>query len=126
MRSTLTDTKVRQAKARFSTLLKVSDGGGLFLYVTPNGGKLWRWSYRYGGKPKLMALGKYPDVSLTLARERHRAGRGLLATGLDPMAQKKADKLRAHEERMRTPSRPSRPNGWSTGEKESLFVMRTL
>jgi integrase len=76
---------------------KISDGGGLFLYVTPNGGKLWRWTYRYQGKPKLMALGKYPDVSLTLARQRHSEGRELLATGVDPMAQKKADKLKARE-----------------------------
>lgn len=96
MRSKLTDVKVRQAKAGTAPL-SVFDGGGLFLYVTPNGGKLWRWTYRFEGKPKLMSVGKYPDVSLTLARERHRQGRELLATGVDPMAQKKADKLRAHE-----------------------------
>jgi integrase len=96
MRSTLTDVKVRQAKAG-SAPLRVYDGGGLFLQVTPNGGKLWRWTYRYEGKQKLMALGKYPDVSLTLARKRHSEGRELLATGVDPMAQKKADMIRAHE-----------------------------
>jgi Arm DNA-binding domain len=94
--STLTDVKVKQTKAR-TVAFKLSDGG-LFLYVTPNGGKLWRWTYRYQGKPKLMALGKYPDVSLTIARKRHSEGRELLATGVDPMAQKKEDKLRAHEE----------------------------
>ncbi|WP_158944230.1 integrase arm-type DNA-binding domain-containing protein [Granulicella sp. S190] len=96
MRSILTDVKVRQAKAGTAPLT-VFDGGGLYLKVTPTGGKLWRWSYRYQGKQKLMSLGQYPDVSLTLARERHRAGRELLATGVDPMMEKKAEKLRAHE-----------------------------
>src|SRR5258705_1863608 len=96
MKSKLTDVKVKQVKAG-KAAQKISDGGGLFLYVTPSGGKLWRWTYRFQGKPKVMALGKYPDVSLTLARKRHIEGRELLATGVDPMAQKKADKLRAHE-----------------------------
>jgi len=96
MRSALTDVKVKQSKAE-TKARKFSDGGGLFLLVTPAGGKLWRWKYRYQGKPKLMALGIYPDVSLTLARERHRQGRELLATGVDPMEQKKANKLRARE-----------------------------
>jgi integrase len=97
MRSELTDRKVKEAKARPSAW-KMGDGGGLFLFVTPAGGKLWRWTYRYQGDPRLMALGKYPDISLALARERHRQGRELLANGIDPMAQKKADRLRAREE----------------------------
>ncbi|QEE28570.1 tyrosine-type recombinase/integrase [Terriglobus albidus] len=96
MRSALSDAKVKQAKAG-TTAWKITDGGGLFLLVTPSGGKLWRWKYRYQGKAKLMALGQYPDVSLTLARELHRKGRELLATGVDPMAQRKADKLRTRE-----------------------------
>lgn len=96
MRSALTDVKVKQAKAG-TKARKISDGGGLFLYVTPTGGKLWRWKYRYQGKPKLMAFGTYPDVSLTLARHRHSEGRALLATGVDPMERKKAEKLRARE-----------------------------
>lgn len=70
----------------------MSDGGGLYLWITPAGGKLWRWSYRYEGKEKLMSLGKYPDVSLAQARERHSEARKLLAEGVDPMAQRKAAK----------------------------------
>jgi integrase len=97
MRTELSDAKVKQAKAG-KTARKMGDGGGLFLFVTPSGGKLWRWKYRYQGKPKLMALGQYPDVSLALARKRHVEGRELLATGVDPMEQKKAEKLKAHEE----------------------------
>ena len=70
----------------------MSDGGSLYLWVTPSGGKLWRWPYRYEGKEKLMAFGKYPDVSLAQARERHSEARRLLATGIDPMVQRKAEK----------------------------------
>jgi integrase len=70
----------------------LSDGGSLYLWVTPAGGKLWRWAYKHESKEKLMSFGKYPDVSLVLARERHAEARKLLATGLDPMAQRKAAK----------------------------------
>jgi integrase len=70
----------------------MSDSGGLYLWVTPAGGKLWRWAYTYGGKEKLMSFGKYPAVTLALARDRHLEGRKLLAISIDPMAQRKAEK----------------------------------
>ena len=69
------------------------DGGGLHLYVTPTGGKLWRWKYRIDGLEKLMSFGKYPDVSLAKAHELHAEQRRVLAAGTDPMAQKKATKI---------------------------------
>ena len=87
----LTDVEIRRAKAK-EKAYRMSDGGSLFLWVTPAGGKLWRWAYTHEGKEKLMAFGKYPDVPLALARERHAEARRLLATGLDPMAQRKAAK----------------------------------
>jgi integrase len=87
----LTDTEIRKAKAA-EKAYSMGDGGGLYLWVKPTGGKLWRWSYRFEGKEKLMSLGKYPDVSLALARARHAEARKLLATGIDPMAQRKAEK----------------------------------
>jgi integrase len=90
-RMALTDLEVRRVKAKEKPY-KLGDGGGLFLWVTPSGGKLWRWTYRHQGKQKLMTLGKYPDVSLALARERHGEGRRTLASGVDPMAQRKAEK----------------------------------
>jgi integrase len=71
----------------------LSDGGSLYLWVTPAGGKLWRWAYKYEGKEKLMSFGKYPAVSLAQARERHTDARKLLATGIDPMAQRKTAKI---------------------------------
>ena len=85
----LTDTEVKRSKAGPKPY-KLSDAGGLFLWVTPSGGKIWRWSYRYDGKQKLMPLGKYPDVPLVLARSRHADGRKLLTQGTDPMAERKS------------------------------------
>ena len=64
----------------------------MYLWVTPSGGKLWRWAYVFKGKEKLMALGRYPDVSLAAAREQHGAARKLLASSVDPMAERKAAK----------------------------------
>jgi len=87
----LTDTEIKRAKAAVKAY-SMGDGGGLYLWVKPTGGKLWRSSYRFEGKEKLMSLGKYPDVSLAQARERHAEARKLLATGVDPMAQRKAEK----------------------------------
>lgn len=70
----------------------LADRGGLYLLVAPTGGKLWRWRYRFEGKEKQMALGKYPDVSLSEARVLHAKARALLATGVDPMTEKKTVK----------------------------------
>jgi integrase len=84
----LTDTKVKNAKAGS----RLPDGRGLYLLVTPTGGKLWRWKYRYLGKEKLMSFGQYPEVSLADARDKHGAARKLLVSGIDPMAQRKAEK----------------------------------
>jgi integrase len=87
----LTDTEIKKTKAK-EKAYSMGDGGGLYLWVKLTGGKLWRWSYRFDGKEKLMSLGKYPDVSLAQARERHSEARKLFATGVDPMAQRKAEK----------------------------------
>jgi hypothetical protein len=70
----------------------LSDSGSLYLWVTPAGGKLWRWACKHEGKEKLMSFGKYPDVPLVQARERHIEARRLLAGGLDPMAERKSVK----------------------------------
>ncbi|UHL65574.1 tyrosine-type recombinase/integrase [Paralcaligenes sp. KSB-10] len=88
----LTDTTIRQKARPQASAFKLTDGGGLFLYVTPAGSRLWRWKYRHGGKERLMSFGAYPDVSLAQARELHRQGRAVLATGIDPMAARKAEK----------------------------------
>lgn len=97
----LSDTKIRSTKPADKPY-KLADGGGMYLLVTPAGGRLWRLKYRFGGKEKLLALGAYPDVGLALARERRDAARRLLAEGTDPGAHRKA--LAADKVRMATNS----------------------
>ena len=87
----LTDTEIRRSKPA-ETSYKVSDTGGLHLLITPAGGKLWRWKYRFEGSEKLMSFGRYPDISLADARERRDAARRKLASGVDPMAERLAEK----------------------------------
>jgi integrase len=87
----LTDTAVKKAKPGLAPM-KLSDGKGMYLLVNPSGSKLWRWKYRVLGKEKVMALGAYPDVSLAQARDSLAIARKLLATGIDPVTQRKADR----------------------------------
>ena len=90
----LKDINVRNAKPK-KKAHRLFDGGGLYLEVTPNGGKYWRYKYRYADKEKRLALGVYPDVSLAEARERHVLARKLLAAGNDPGEVKRAAKRQA-------------------------------
>ena len=87
----LTDTAIKKAKPGAKPV-KLSDGKGLYLLVSPAGSKLWRWKYRVLGKEKVMALGAYPDVSLAQAREGMAEARKSHAAGTDPMVKRKADK----------------------------------
>jgi len=87
----LTELQVKNAKATDKPL-KLSDGGGLFLLVQPNGAKYWRLAYRFAGKQKTLALGVYPDISLSDARVLREEARKVLANGADPGAVKKAQK----------------------------------
>ncbi len=87
----LTDTEIQRSKPADKPY-KLSDSGGLHLLITPSGGKLWRWKYRFDGAEKLMALGRYPEVALADARERRDASRKKLANGIDPMAERMAEK----------------------------------
>ena len=87
----LTDIKIRTVKPA-SKPLKLSDGGGLFLFVTPSGGKWWRLKYRFGGKEKLLSLGVYPEISLKDARDRREQARKQLANDIDPGENRKAVK----------------------------------
>jgi integrase len=70
-----------------------TDERGLYLEVHPNGSKLWRYKYRYMGKQKRLALGRYPDVGLAEARRRRDDARRQLDAGADPLAERKHDKL---------------------------------
>ncbi|MBF0188877.1 MAG: tyrosine-type recombinase/integrase [Magnetococcales bacterium] len=87
----LNDRTIRQTKPKAKTQ-KLFDGGGMFLEITPRGGKRWRLKFRFGGKEKLLSLGVYPDVSLKQARERREEARKLLAEGINPSEHRKATK----------------------------------
>lgn len=90
----LTDTACRSAKGKDRDY-KLSDGGGLYLLVKPSGARLWNQAYRFAGKQKKLSHGSYPLVSLAQARERRDEAKQLLASGVDPGANKKANKLAA-------------------------------
>lgn len=87
----LTDTVIRKAKPTIKSQ-RLYDGAGLYLEISPAGGKWWRWKYRFGGKEKRLSLGTYPDTGLADARERRDAARKLLAAGIDVGEHRKAAK----------------------------------
>ncbi len=93
----LSDTHIRNIKS-LEKPKKYSDGGGLFLYVPTTGSKLWRMSYRFEGKSKLLSFGEYPTISLKLARTKRDEAKKLLAEGIDPSEQKK--KIKAEKEKL--------------------------
>jgi integrase len=90
----LSDLTVRSAKPRAKEY-KLSDGGGLYLLVTPAGGKLWRLKFRVDGREKKLAIGAYPAIGLGDARKRRDEARELIATGADPSREKQQAKHRA-------------------------------
>ncbi|WP_175761480.1 tyrosine-type recombinase/integrase [Burkholderia anthina] len=90
----LTDKAVKNAKAGDKPV-KLFDGGGMFLLVTPAGQRYWRLKYRVNGKEKLLALGVYPDVSLAVARKKRDEAREKLAAGIDPNEAKREVKRTA-------------------------------
>lgn len=87
----LSDTAIRNAKPSTKPV-RMFDGGGLYLEISPAGGRLWRLKYRYEGKEKRLACGTYPETSLKEARERRDEARKQLAQGIDPGEHRKAQK----------------------------------
>jgi len=92
----LTDAGIRKAKATDKPQ-KLADGGGMYLLLNPNGSRWWRLDYRFSGRRKTLSLGTYPDTGLADAREKRDAARKLLAAGVDPSAQRKAEKAAGEE-----------------------------
>ena len=88
----LSDTAIRALKPGAKDY-KAADEKGLYLLVTPTGGRLWRLKYRSpGGVERKLSLGAYPDVSLKDARDQRDEARKLLASGVDPAEKKKRDR----------------------------------
>lgn len=88
----LTDVAVRTAKPREKSY-KLFDSGGLYLEVSPSGGRWWRFKYRIAGKEKRLSFGTYPEVPVKAAREKRDAARRQVAAGIDPGAARRAEKL---------------------------------
>lgn len=91
----LSNTAILNAKP-IEKAYKLYDSDGLFIQVTPNGGKWWRFKYRFEGKEKLLSFGTYPEVSLANAREKRDLARKLLAEEppTDPSGKRKDDKIK--------------------------------
>jgi integrase len=131
----LTEVAIRNAKSGINPRSKertdkpytLADGGGLCLEVQPTGGKLWRFKYRLHGKQSRIALGAWPAVSLADAREKRDATRKLLASGVDPGAQRKAEKLAGAEaaansfEAIAREWYAKRSPGWAPGHSEKVI-----
>lgn len=97
----LSNATIRNAKPKEKPY-KLADREGLFLLVTPTGGKYWRLKYYFGGKEKLLALGVHPTITLADARTRCSDARRLLATGIDPSQAKQEAKRAVIEEQHNT------------------------
>lgn len=101
---TLSPTRINNTKAK-RKLFKLSDGGGLFIEVSPGGVKTWRYQYRFGGARKELTIGKYPELGVADARDRHFECRAQLERGVDPAETKK----RVQEERKQIVQESKKP-----------------
>lgn len=93
----LTDVQIRNAKPKDKPY-KLSDGAGLYLLVSPAGGKGWRLKYLFQGTEKLLSLGNYPEVGLQEARKKREANKQLVANGINPSENRKAIKIAGVEQ----------------------------
>lgn len=132
----LTDSKVRSAKPKKAKPYRLADAGGLYLEVTPAGGRYWRWKYRYTRDGKRaetrLALGVYPDVSLSEARAKRDAARKLLAAGTNPGKARKEAKRKAATARENSFEAVAREwhkkqaRTWSTGHAAKVMEQMEL
>ncbi|MBD7304310.1 tyrosine-type recombinase/integrase [Klebsiella pneumoniae] len=107
---------------------KLSDGGGLYLLVNPNGSRYWRLKYRIAGKEKLLALGVYPDITLAEARQKRADAKKVLAAGGDPGQEKQEEKQAKEQavansfERLAMEWHSHKSTSWSEGYAEHLLM----
>jgi integrase len=93
----LTNTEISNAKPPTRKPIRLFDGGGLYLEISPAGGKLWRWKYRFAGKEKRLSFGKYPTISLAAARKKREEVREIFAGGVDPGEEQRRKKAEQQE-----------------------------
>jgi integrase len=92
----LSDTQIRTTKP-VEKPIRLYDERGLYLEITPSGGRWWRLKYRFAGKEKLLSMGTYPDTGLKAARDKRDRARALLAEGVDPSETRRAEKASRSE-----------------------------
>lgn len=93
----LTDITIRRAPLPEKPK-KLADSAGLYLLLSPSGARWWRFDYRFAGKRKTLSMGTYPETSLADARARRDDARKLIQAGVDPGAQRKAEKAAGKEQ----------------------------
>ncbi len=93
----LTETLIRTTKPAAKPV-RLYDGRGLYLEVTPSGGRWWRLKYRFEGREKLLSMGTYPDTGLKAARAKQEQARELLAQGVDPSDARRAERASKSEQ----------------------------
>lgn len=91
----LTDAKIKNTKPSEKPQ-KLSDQGGLYLEVRPNGSKLWRYKFRIAGKENIFAIGGYPEIGLAEARIEHGKARELVKQGINPTHNRQTEMLAIH------------------------------
>lgn len=91
LRGRLSDELISEMKHGTKTK-RATDGLGMYLELSPSGGKWWRFKYRFMGRCQTISLGTYPDTSLDEAREKLKMGRLLLSSGINPAKAKKQNK----------------------------------
>jgi len=97
----ISDAALRALKPKGKTY-KYSVGDGLYLEVTPTGSKPWRWKYRLNGKENRLAIGSYPEISLSQARDEAKLARKLVKQGWAPAAQRRIDRATKIKEQANT------------------------
>jgi integrase len=108
MKQVLTDSALRGLKPREAPF-KLTDGGGLYVLVMPNGAKYWRYNYVLDGKAKTLALGQYPATKLKEAREAHQAAKEKVQAGIDPVQARQAEEA----ERQNRKTFKDAADGWN-------------
>ena len=119
----LTDAAIRKASPAEKTH-RLFDERGLYLEVSPTGGRWWRLKYRFAQKEKRLSLGVYPEIGLKDARERRDQARRLLANGIDPSQNRKAQK--SAQLTRSTNSFEVVAREWHAVEKHSSRILRRL
>ena len=102
----LSESEVRDEKYE-DNIYRLFDGGGLYLQITPSGGKWWRFKYRFRKKEKGLSLGTYPTTSLEDARRSRDAAKELLSQDIDPSEIRKQEKARSKAEHLEGQRLPS-------------------